>query len=238
MPRILAMADLHLSLDGSKPMDRFGDLWIDHARRMAEYWDDAVTAEDTVLLAGDLSWARNLSRASADLDWIGQRPGHKILLKGNHDSWWGGIGKLRETLPASCEALHNDAIEVGPWGVVGARGWLAPDDPIATTADARVWHREIERLQASIADARKRFDATRPLIAMLHYPPWLLGREPTELFTLLEQAGVSICVYGHLHGDDHRYAVRGVHRSMEFHFVAVDAIGFAPVPLVHYDEAT
>lgn len=234
MPHIFAMADLHLSLAGDKPMDRFGDLWVDHPRRMAEYWDAAVDTEDTVLLAGDISWARSLPRAAVDLEWLGQRPGRKILLKGNHDSWWSSMAKLRTALPDSCEPLHNNAIEVGPWGVVGARGWLAPDDPIATAADARVWHRELERLQNSIKDAKERFSDDRPLIAMLHYPPWLQGREPTELYEILARAGVSICVYGHLHGTDHQFAVRGLHRGMEFHFVAVDAVGFAPVPLVEY----
>ena len=77
MPRIFALADLHLSLDGEKPMDIFGEEWRDHASRMAEAWDDCVEDEDTVLLPGDISWARNLEEAEPDLRWIGSRPGRK-----------------------------------------------------------------------------------------------------------------------------------------------------------------
>ena len=86
MARLLALADLHLSLTGDKPMDVFGELWRDHPVRMADAWDRIVRPEDTVLLPGDLSWARKLDEAAEDLGWIGARPGRKILLKGNHDS--------------------------------------------------------------------------------------------------------------------------------------------------------
>ena len=63
MSRLFALADLHLSGTGLKPMDVFGDLWRDHPRRMAEAWDDSVDDVDTVLLPGDISWARNLEEA-------------------------------------------------------------------------------------------------------------------------------------------------------------------------------
>ena len=82
MSRLFALADLHLSLAGQKPMDRFGPLWRDHARRMEARWDATVMPKDTVLLAGDLSWARNDSEVEPDLAWIGVRPGRKLLLRG------------------------------------------------------------------------------------------------------------------------------------------------------------
>ena len=48
MSRVFAIADLHLSLSGDKPMDVFGALWKDHPNRIAANWDAAVTAGDTV----------------------------------------------------------------------------------------------------------------------------------------------------------------------------------------------
>ena len=60
MGRVFALADLHLSLCGAKPMDVFGEIWHDHPRRMAESWDARVRPDDAVLLAGDLSWAESL----------------------------------------------------------------------------------------------------------------------------------------------------------------------------------
>jgi predicted phosphohydrolase len=43
--------------------------------------------------------------------------------------------------------------------------------------------------------------------------------------------GVRACVYGHLHGEDHRLAVRGEHHGIRFDFVAADAIDFAPLEI-------
>ena len=36
MGRLFAIADLHLSSSGAKPMDIFGASWKDHAGRMAQ----------------------------------------------------------------------------------------------------------------------------------------------------------------------------------------------------------
>jgi len=229
MPALFALGDLHLSTSGAKPMDVFGEIWSRHDETMARAWDAAVSPSDVVLLAGDLSWARNLDEAAGDLAWIGRRPGRKLLLRGNHDGWWGSLAKVRAHLPEGCAALQHDAHDVGPWVVVGARGWTAPDDPVATEDDAAIFHRELERLRLSIADADRRFGRVKPRVAMLHYPPWIVGRAPTAVVPLLREAGVSDCVYGHLHGADHALAVRGEREGIRYHLVAADAVAFTPV---------
>jgi predicted phosphohydrolase len=228
MRRVFAIADLHLSSSGAKPMDIFGEAWIDHAARMAAAWDASVAAEDVVLLPGDLSWARTLDEARGDLAWIGARPGMKALLRGNHDGWWTSIGKVRAALPPGCQALQHDAIELGTAVLVGARGWTSPDDPSATEDDAPVFARELSRLKMSIAFADARFGRGTPRIAMTHYPPWIAGRAPTAVVDVLHEGGVRTCVYGHLHGADHARGVVGDHDGIAFHLVAADAIGFAP----------
>ena len=226
---LYALGDLHLSTSGAKPMDVFGGVWAHHAERIAASWDATVSADDVVLLAGDLSWARDLDEARGDLAWIGGRPGRKVLLRGNHDSWWASLARVRAALPPGCVALQNDAVDLGPWVVVGARGWTDPADPMALATDAEVFRRELERLRLSIADADRRFGRSRPRIAMLHYPPWIRGREPSAVVTLLEDGGVGECVYGHLHGADHVLAVTGLQAGIRYHLVAADAVGFAPV---------
>jgi predicted phosphohydrolase len=231
MGRVFALADLHLSLTGLKPMDRFGEMWRDHASRMAAAWDASVGADDAVLLAGDLSWARNPAEAEPDLAWIGARPGRKLLLRGNHDSWWGSAGKVRGLLPEGCEVLHNDAHRVGPWVVLGARGWTAPGDPMAQPGDEKVFRRELERLRISIRTADRLFGRERPRLALLHYPPWLDPERPTSVVGLLRSAAVRVCVYGHLHGEDHRRAVRGLRDGIDYRFVAADAVDFAPLEI-------
>ena len=238
MGRVFALADLHLSLCGAKPMDVFGDAWHDHPRRMAESWDARVRPDDAVLLAGDLSWAESLAQAAPDLAWIGERPGRKLLLRGNHDSWWSSLSRVRQSLPPGCDVLQNNALRVDDLVVVGTRGWTSPDDPQAAPQDARVFRREIGRLRLSIADADCRYGRAMPRLAMLHYPPWLCGREPTEVVDVLHEGGVTACVYGHLHGADHRLAMTGRHDGIEYHFVAADAVDFAPVEIASPCPAT
>jgi predicted phosphohydrolase len=231
MAGLFAIADLHLSSSGAKPMDVFGELWKNHPGRIAAAWDGAVAAGDTVLLPGDLSWARDLDEASADLAWIGARPGVKYLLRGNHDGWWTSIAQVRRALPPNCHALQNDAFDLGPVVLVGARGWISPDDPMAKAEDEAIFVRERSRLQLSIADADRRFGRSKPRVAMLHYPPWIEGRAPTSVVADLVAGGVTTCVYGHLHGADHALGVRGEREGIRFHLAAADAIGFAPLPL-------
>jgi uncharacterized protein len=231
MARLFAIADLHLSASGAKPMDIFGAQWKDHSSRIAAAWDAAVAPDDAVLLPGDLSWARDLDEARNDLAWIGERPGVKFLLRGNHDGWWGSLAKVRRALPAGCHALQNDAFDL--WGVVlvGARGWTAPDDSMAVPADAAIFARELTHLRLSIADADRRFGRLSPRVAMLHYPPWIEAHPPTDVVGVLREGGVTTCVYGHLHGADHAFGVQGERDGIRFHLVAADAIGFAPLPL-------
>src|SRR4051812_10403038 len=100
MAAIWALSDLHLSTSGSKPMDVFGDHWGKHDERMAKNWDAAVAPEDIVLPPGDFSWATRTAEAASDFAWLGARPGHKILVKGNHDYWWPSTAtKLAQALP-------------------------------------------------------------------------------------------------------------------------------------------
>ena len=231
MARVYALADLHLSLIGHKPMDVFGEVWRDHPERMARAWDLAVADEDTVLLPGDLSWGRNLEEAAPDLRWIGERPGRKLLLRGNHDGWWASLAKVRKALPEGCEVLQHNALELGRWIVVGARGWTSPDDPHAQPNDGRVFERELGRLDLSLMEADHRFGTDRPRIAMMHFPPCLVGGPDGPVVDRLRRGGVSVCVYGHLHGEDHRLAVDGVRAGIRFHFCAADAVGFAPRPI-------
>ena len=86
--RIWALSDLHLALGLDKPMDIFGDHWQNHAERMALAWDERVAPHDLVLSPGDFSWAQKQHEVAPDFAWLAARPGHKVLIKGNHDYWW------------------------------------------------------------------------------------------------------------------------------------------------------
>ena len=152
---IFAIADLHLSLGESvdKPMDVFGPSWEDYERRLEENWRKLVEPEDLVLIPGDISWAMRLEDALPDLAWIDRLPGHKLILKGNHDLWWTGIGRMRE-LFGSITFLQHSAYAGDGFVIAGTRGWLLPGDPDFTEKDAAVYRRELLRLGMSLDAAR------------------------------------------------------------------------------------
>lgn len=62
---IFAIGDLHLSTDPriSKPMDIFGEGWVDHAERLKKNWIEEIANDDTVILCGDISWGLKLDEA-------------------------------------------------------------------------------------------------------------------------------------------------------------------------------
>lgn len=229
---VYGISDLHLSFTSDKPMDVFGDQWKDHAAKMAEAWDRVVGDDDVVLCPGDLSWAMRLEDAKADLAWIGARKGKlKVLGRGNHDYWWSAIGKVRKALPEGCVALQNDAIDLGDVVVAGSRCWAAPGGLDFSEADQKIYERELLRLRLSLEAGRKLAGA-RPLIASIHYPPFGADGRATGFSELIEEHGVALCVYGHLHGRHaHRTAVVGEVRGVHYRLIACDYLGFEPTKL-------
>ena len=233
--RLFAISDLHLSFGVDKPMDVFGPQWVGHADRMREAWDGMVGPDDWVLVGGDTSWGLSLAEAQPDLDWLGERPGQKILIKGNHCTWWTSRAKVERVLDPSIHLLQNDAVEM-PDGtvVVGTRLWDPPDSPWADEKSAKIYAREIERLKLSIKAGAKLGGCgagDKRTIALIHYPPRYSDGRCTSAVALLEEAGVQLCVYGHLHGKDHRHGFQGDAGGIRYILAAVDAIDFQPIPI-------
>ena len=54
--KVFAISDLHLSTSVEKPMDIFGDGWQNHFEHISADWKEKVSADDLVLLGGDMSW--------------------------------------------------------------------------------------------------------------------------------------------------------------------------------------
>ena len=81
---VFAIADLHLSLGTDKPMDIFSG-WSDYVQRLENNWRKLVTDDDTVVIAGDISWAMKLEECDKDFAFLDSLPGKKLLIKGNYD---------------------------------------------------------------------------------------------------------------------------------------------------------
>lgn len=210
---IYTISDLHLSFDSAKPMDIFGSAWHNHYEHICLDWQKKVCPEDFVILPGDHSWALQAKNAVKDLLFIHNLPGTKILLKGNHDLWWGTAKKMDELKSEhgldSLIFMHNDSLLLPSGGkkhaIAGTRGWLCPgDNDYKPAEDDKIYLREAGRLESSIKKASAML-AQLPtaergnLYVFLHYPPF--NQEKETLFTKhIEAAGATACYYGHIHG--------------------------------------
>lgn len=227
---IYAIGDLHLPGGSQKPMDVFGSHWENHFEKIAADWRRRVEPGDLVLLPGDTSWAMRLEDALPDLNAIGALPGQKVLLRGNHDYWWGTILRLRAMLPDKMAALQNDAFVYGEVVVCGTRGWTLPGEAGLTPEDMRIYQRELMRFEMSLQDAQKKAQGRR-ILAMLHFPPFNERQEPSGFTELLERYGVKDVVYGHLHGPGLKGGYTGLWRDIRCYLASCDALNFSLMDL-------
>lgn len=199
--KIYAISDLHLSVDGEKPMDIFGYSWENYIEEITKDWKEKVGDEDIVLLAGDLCWAMKTEDVKGTMEFLSSLPGIKIIIKGNHDYWWGSLTAVRSVLPKDVHAIQNDALKIGSFIFCGTRGWVLPERIPLTPDDEKILQREIIRLELSLKQAEKLKTNNEKIIALMHYPPFNSRREECEFTKLFEKFGVHSVVYGHLHGD-------------------------------------
>ena len=66
---IFAIGDLHLSLGADKPMDVFPG-WEGYVARLERNWRTMIGPQDTVILAGDTSWAMKLEETRTDFAFL------------------------------------------------------------------------------------------------------------------------------------------------------------------------
>ena len=224
---LFVIGDLHLSLGEDKPMDVFSG-WNDYVQRLENNWRRLITDDDTVVIAGDISWAMKLEETLTDIRFIHSLPGKKLLLKGNHDYWWATKKKMDEFISVnhldSLSILFNNAFRVGEYAVCGTRGWFLENE---APEDIKVLNREVGRLKMSLEQAKKL--GGEPVV-FLHYPPYYRGLECSEMMDVLLEYGVKKCYYGHIHGKKNfRLAFEGEYRGINFRLISGDKVEFVPV---------
>ncbi len=198
---VYAISDLHLSTTSEKPMDIFGNNWEGHFEKIKSDWLATVKEEDIVLIAGDVSWAMKMEDALLDLRLLASLPGKKVFIRGNHDYWWNGITKLRDSAPnESFYFLQTDAVKIGKFVIVGSRGWTCPGSSDYTEQDQKLYLREGERFRLALLDGEKLYEEGDKKLVMIHYPPFNLKQEDTLFTRQFEKCGVEKVVFGHIHG--------------------------------------
>lgn len=238
---VWVISDLHLSLAAPyvpgeppqlyKPMDVFSGDWADHVARLYRNFHAAVAPEDTVFLPGDLSWAMTLAEGAPDFAFLGQLPGRLLLSKGNHDFWWETKAKSQRALPPNVCLLQNEAYLAEGLAVAATRGWYVPGCADFDAEAAKIYRRELLRLEMALNDAVKKERAAGGAyerVVMLHFPPVNDKNDYNDMIALMQKFGVKCCYFGHLHGVKTQLALTGEHWGIEFHLISSDYLGHRP----------
>lgn len=224
---IFAISDLHLSLSTDKSMDIFPG-WNDYVNRIKKNWNNIVKATDTVVIAGDISWAMKLEDSFADMQFLNSLSGTKIFIKGNHDLWWSTKKKVQDFFTkndfSTLKILFNDSIIVDNVCICGTRGWFYDDVEAETN---KIILREANRLKRSIEQA---LSYNMEPIVFLHYPPVYNGQECKEILDVLKDYNIKQCYYGHVHGTNAvKRVVTGIYKEINFTFISCDYTNFRPI---------
>lgn len=226
------IGDLHLPFGIDKPMDVFGEKWQGYTKKIQEDWNKKVKPEDTVILAGDFSWATYLQNTYNDFVFIEKLPGKKILLKGNHDYWWTTITRMKQYLEENefinIDFLYNNSFCIENKIIVGTRGWTLLD----SENSEKMINREAGRLENSIKDAIEKYGQDKEIICIMHYPPITNSKMKNEytydsqFLEIMKKYNIKKCYYGHLHGNSHKDAVEGNIENIEFYLISGDYLDF------------
>ena len=226
--KVFAISDLHLSTSVEKPMDIFGDGWQNHFERISADWKQRVSADDIVLLGGDMSWGITIDEARPDFDLISALPGKKVVVKGNHDYYWNSLNKMKTAFPAF-DFLQNNSFrykaENDSKGIVvaGTRGWNLPGKDF-TAEDEKIYQRELVRIDLSLATTKKLREDGDLLVVMMHYPPFDAAYQESEFTKIFEKYNVDAVLYGHLHGKGVRVTKKLEKNGVEYYLTSCDLV--------------
>ena len=242
---VFAISDLHLSLNSAtnKSMEVFGRRWQGYVEKLEKNWRALVGKEDTVILAGDISWAISAEEAREDFQFLHKLPGKKIVGKGNHDFWWQTMNKLsafkEQNGFSDISFLYNNAFTVEDFIVAGTRGWFydpSCDNIPEETDFQKIVARETVRLQLSLDEAMKlkAISPEKEILAFLHFPVVWAEKCSDEILAVLKEYGIRRCYYGHVHGS---YEINGDFdaEGIRFSVTSADFLHFTP-KIIHKAE--
>lgn len=225
---LFAIGDLHLCIGvPEKTMSIFNG-WNDYQELIEKNWIENINENDTVVLAGDISWGMSLQQALPDFTFINNLPGKKIIIKGNHDYWWSTKKKMDDFLKQenldTIQILHNNHFKYNEqYAICGTRGWVnIPGEK----QDEKVLMREVQRLETSVKSAVE--DNLEPIVFM-HYPPIFANNFNYDILEIMYRYKIKKCYYGHIHGrSGHNLCVHGVYDDIDFHLISGDYLQFTP----------
>ena len=245
---LYTIGDLHLHFQAELKSEEqlHGKLWKNHEKIFQEYCSRMLREDDTLVLAGDHSWGRKLSECEQDLAYIMGLPGRKILLRGNHDSFWDvkKTERLNELYRGKLEFLQGNYYAYGDIALVGTKGYTFEgpfyldrfgnvtgwDEREAEHAQKLV-KREAARLEESFLAAKK--DGYRRFIMFLHYPPTNVIQKNSIFTKLAEDYGAEQVIYAHCHGESRFHdSILGKKRGIRYSLVSGDYLRWRPYKIL------
>ena len=237
---LFAISDLHLSTgeQTNKSMEVFGSRWEGYVNKLEKNWRAVIKDEDSVVVAGDISWALKLEEAENDLKFLDSLPGTKYIGKGNHDFWWSTSSKMQTMFDRleikTIKPLYNNAYLLDDFIICGSRGWFvdkAQQNVVGEVDYDKIVNREIIRLKISLDEGKKlQSISPLPILVFLHFPPVWNGYICNEIVDLLLEYDIKKCYFGHIHGN-YNVQKKFIYNGIEMILTSADFLNFAAMPI-------
>ena len=245
---LYAIGDLHLHFQSvlKSPGQLHGRVWKKHEEKFRKNCSKLIGPEDTLVLVGDHSWGRNLDECGADLDYIMDLPGRKILTRGNHDMFWDvkKTRQLNERFRPALTFLQDSYESYRDYAIVGTKGFTF-EGPFYLDRHGRItgWdEREEERAKKLVAREQARLrtsfelakkDGYRKFIMFLHYPPTNILEERSCFTDMAEEYGAEQVIYAHCHGETRFHdSIMGEYRGVRYSLVSGDYLRWHPMTVL------
>ena len=245
---LYTIGDLHLHFQSElKARGQLtGAVWRNHEQVFARQCARLIRPDDTLVLAGDHSWGRNLDECGRDFEYIMALPGKKVLLRGNHDMFWDAkkTASLNAHFGGQLFFLQNNYFPYRDFALVGTKGFTFEGpfyldrrgrvigwDREAETHAEKIVARELERLRQSFEAARK--DGYRRFIMFLHYPPTNILEQDRSFTRMAEEYGAEQVVYAHSHGESRFHdSIQGKYHGIQYRLVSGDYLRWVPMKVM------
>lgn len=241
---LYAIGDLHLHYQSElKAPGQLRDrVWKNHEEKFRKNCWKLLTDEDTLVLAGDHSWGKNLPECELDLQYICDLPGRKILTRGNHDMFWDAkkTGQLNALYQPRLTFLQDSYETYQDYALVGTKGFCFEGpffldrrgrimgwDEDAEVHAKKLVERELQRLRKSFELAKTA--GYRKYIMFLHYPPTNILEERSGFTDMAEEYGAEQVIYAHCHGESRFHdSIQGEYRGRIYRLVSGDYLRWKP----------
>ena len=241
---LYAIGDLHLHFQSDlKAKAQVKDpAWKNHEQRLQKACAELVSQEDTLVLAGDHSWGRNLAECERDLQFIMDLPGRKILLRGNHDMFWEAnkTQTLNRAFAGKLSFLQDNFYSYQDCALVGTKGHCF-EGPFYLNRRGQVVGWDVEKearsrklVERECARLRRSFEAAKAegfkrFVVFLHYPPTSILEDDSPFTAMAEEYGAEQLIYAHSHGESRFYdSILGEKNGIRYRLVSGDYLKWRP----------